>query len=59
MDEKNKKEVSWSCPLPSPPAGKVLLAHGGGGKLTRDLIESLFLPAFANAPLEERHDGAA
>ena len=37
---------------------RVLLAHGGGGKLTRQLIESLFLPAFANGPLEERHDGA-
>ncbi len=58
MDKKIGKEFSWSCPLPWQPAGKILLAHGGGGRLTRDLIESLFVPAFANAPLEERHDGA-
>jgi hydrogenase expression/formation protein HypE len=37
----------------------ILLAHGGGGKLTNQLIERIFLPAFGCAPLEARHDGAA
>jgi hydrogenase expression/formation protein HypE len=36
----------------------VLLAHGGGGRLTAELIESLFLPAFENPALAARHDGA-
>jgi hydrogenase expression/formation protein HypE len=36
----------------------VLLAHGGGGKLTHDLIEGLFLPLFSNPSLAARHDGA-
>jgi hydrogenase expression/formation protein HypE len=36
-----------------------LLAHGGGGRLTNQLIESVFLPAFSNSALESRHDGAA
>jgi hydrogenase expression/formation protein HypE len=35
-----------------------LLAHGGGGRLTNQLIESVFLPAFSNSALNSRHDGA-
>ncbi len=47
-----------SCPLPPASGDRVLLAHGGGGKLTHQLIEKLFLPEFSNAALDERHDGA-
>jgi hydrogenase expression/formation protein HypE len=47
-----------SCPLPRPATDRVLLAHGGGGRLTNQLIESMFLPAFSNSALESRHDGA-
>jgi hydrogenase expression/formation protein HypE len=46
------------CPVPIHEYSKVLLAHGGGGRLTHSLIEGLFLPAFGNPPLEARHDGA-
>jgi hydrogenase expression/formation protein HypE len=35
-----------------------MLAHGGGGKLMHDLIERMFVPAFENPLLGERHDGA-
>jgi hydrogenase expression/formation protein HypE len=35
----------------------VLLAHGGGGRLTHQLIEGMFLPTLGNALLETRHDG--
>jgi len=52
------REFHWSCPLPAPAGETIQLAHGGGGKLTQDLIESILLPAFANRPLEARHDGA-
>lgn len=34
------------------------MAHGGGGKLSQRLFESVFRPAFSNALLDERHDGA-
>ncbi len=44
--------------MPVEDGEKVQLAHGGGGRLTQSLIESLLLPAFRNAALEERHDGA-
>jgi hydrogenase expression/formation protein HypE len=47
-----------SCPLPLPANERILLAHGGGGRLTNQLIEDIFLPAFANSALHARHDGA-
>ena len=48
-----------SCPVPSGSAREtILMAHGGGGRLTQRLIESLFLPQFDNPALRELHDGA-
>jgi hydrogenase expression/formation protein HypE len=47
------------CPLPLT-SDQVLLAHGGGGKLMRRLIEELILPSVGNDPLlRALHDGAA
>jgi hydrogenase expression/formation protein HypE len=46
------------CPIPIEQYPNVLMAHGGGGKLTHQLIEKIFLPAFGNPVLETRHDGA-
>ena len=37
---------------------RILLAHGGGGSLTRELIEELFLPAFDNPRLRLLEDSA-
>jgi hydrogenase expression/formation protein HypE len=34
------------------------MAHGGGGRLTQQLIRTLFLPEFQNEWLEPLHDGA-
>jgi hydrogenase expression/formation protein HypE len=39
---------SWSCPLPLRDHPNIILGHGGGGKLSAELIEHLFLPAFQN-----------
>ncbi|MBB5059949.1 hydrogenase expression/formation protein HypE [Granulicella aggregans] len=50
--------INLSCPLPRPAKDRILLAHGGGGRLTNQLIEDVFLPAFSNAALNSRHDGA-
>ena len=49
---------AWSCPAPAGEGEQVQLAHGGGGRAMARLIERLFLPAFANQALGERHDGA-
>jgi hydrogenase expression/formation protein HypE len=42
---------SWSCPLPLLDYPNIVLGHGGGGKLSAELIEHLFLPAFGNPAL--------
>ncbi len=54
MSERN---FDLSCPLPfrSP---TVQLAHGGGGRLSREIIESIFRPAFGDASRNNRHDSA-
>ena len=46
------------CPIPISQYSSVLLAHGGGGKLTHQLIQSLFVAQFDNAMLSTMHDGA-
>ncbi|WP_437955603.1 hydrogenase expression/formation protein HypE [Sorangium sp. So ce119] len=46
-----------SCPVP-PRERTIQLAHGGGGRLMRELIERVFLPVFDSGPLLARHDGA-
>lgn len=51
-------ELNLSCPVPISRHSHILLGHGGGGRLTQELIETLFLPAFKNSFLEARHDGA-
>ena len=37
---------------------QIVLEHGGGGRLSHELVESVFLPAFKNAFLERLEDGA-
>lgn len=58
MVSKKNFGADFTCPIPIEQYPNVLLAHGGGGKLSQQLIEKMFLPAFGNAALEARHDGA-
>jgi len=51
-------EFELTCPLPISDYPAVLMAHGGGGRLTHQLIERMFVPTFKNSLLEARHDGA-
>jgi len=46
------------CPIPLREYPRVLLAHGGGGRLTHALIHDLFAAAFDNPALAPLHDGA-
>ena len=46
------------CPVPISRHTHIQMAHGGGGRLSQQLVEEVFLPAFANAALGARHDGA-
>ncbi|MEW6750983.1 MAG: hydrogenase expression/formation protein HypE [Candidatus Latescibacterota bacterium] len=54
----SRSDFALCCPLPPGPPARILLAHGGGGRLTSQLIEEVFLPAFANPGLAPLHDGA-
>ena len=47
-----------ACPIPVSDYPVVTLAHGGGGRLTRQLIDRLFRSAFDNAWMVEQLDGA-
>lgn len=38
--------ANWVCPLPLRETKRIVLGHGGGGVLSEELIENLFLPAF-------------
>src|SRR6187551_388847 len=50
--------VGFTCPVPLPHRTEITVGHGGGGRLTQDLIDRVFRPAFANAALDTQHDGA-
>src|SRR6516165_10484696 len=52
------KTFNLSCPVPRVADDRIVLAHGGGGRLTHQLIEKIFIAAFGNPMLEQRHDGA-
>jgi hydrogenase expression/formation protein HypE len=47
-----------ACPIPIKNYNKVLLAHGGGGNLSHQLIQKMFFSQFSNLFLDEEHDGA-
>jgi hydrogenase expression/formation protein HypE len=62
-------DFNLHCPVPLSNHATVQMAHGGGGRVMRNLIESLFLPAFRSAglpsplsplpsPLPPPHDAA-
>lgn len=51
--------MNLQCPVPLRRYPRVLMAHGGGGRLMHDLISRLFADAFSNPYLDRRHDGAA
>ena len=38
---------NWSCPLPLRDYPTIVMGHGGGGRLSAELVEHLFLPAFS------------
>lgn len=48
----------WTCPLPLRDHPNIILGHGGGGKLSAELVQHLFLPAFANEKLDNLGDAA-
>ncbi len=56
--EAMENEINLQCPVPIQGHDRIQMGHGGGGKLSQQLIESIFVPLFSNAALLARHDGA-
>jgi hydrogenase expression/formation protein HypE len=57
-DPKEPTFESWTCPLPLRDYPTVVMGHGGGGKLSADLIKHLFMPVFENPVLAQMGDAA-
>ncbi|HEX4169611.1 MAG TPA: hydrogenase expression/formation protein HypE [Bryobacteraceae bacterium] len=53
-----EKTFALSCPLPITERKSIVMGHGSGGKLTSQLIQDLFLPAFDNEYLKKLDDQA-
>ena len=47
-----------ACPLPITQREQIVMGHGSGGKLSAQLIETVFLPAFSNPLLDKLDDQA-
>ncbi|BCJ45913.1 hydrogenase expression/formation protein HypE [Actinoplanes ianthinogenes] len=43
----------WACPLPLRDTPAIVMGHGGGGAMSGDLINHLFLPAFGDVALTD------
>jgi hydrogenase expression/formation protein HypE len=43
---------NWTCPLPLRDTPTVVMGHGGGGAMSGELIEHLFLPGYGAAAAE-------
>ncbi|MEU0658325.1 hydrogenase expression/formation protein HypE [Streptomyces noursei] len=39
--------LSWTCPAPLRDRPRVVMGHGGGGAMSAELVEQVFLPALA------------
>lgn len=48
----------WTCPVPIRPTDTVILGHGSGGTLSRDLLNRLFLPDLGKAAPRALDDSA-
>ena len=40
----------WACPVPLRDSPTIVMGHGGGGQMSAELIEHLFVPAFGVKP---------
>jgi hydrogenase expression/formation protein HypE len=51
-------ELNFSCPIPPLTSDRVLLSHGGGGRMSRRLVREVFQKHFTSPELARDHDGA-
>src|SRR6516162_6669467 len=56
--DRGSKQFALNCPSPLQKDAVILLAHGGGGRLTAGLVRDLFLPRLSNPILDRLNDSA-
>jgi hydrogenase expression/formation protein HypE len=49
---------SWTCPVPLRDTPTIVMGHGGGGEMSAELVQHLFLPAYGAASLDAAADSA-
>jgi len=52
-----KEQNNSNCPLPHQ-YEQIVMAHGGGGRMMQQLIDSIIQPVFSNDILNQKHDSA-
>ncbi|MDQ7091170.1 MAG: hydrogenase expression/formation protein HypE [Methylococcales bacterium] len=50
-------KLTLNCLLPHQPQ-RIVMAHGGGGRMMQQLIDTVIRPAFDNTILNQKHDSA-
>ncbi|MGZ8136004.1 MAG: hydrogenase expression/formation protein HypE [Methylococcaceae bacterium] len=50
-------DLKLSCPLPLQ-YEQIVMAHGGGGRLMQQLLDTIIQPVFGNPVLNQKHDSA-
>ena len=50
-------EPKLQCPLPFQ-YDQIVMAHGGGGRLMQQLLDTIIQPEFSNSLLDQKHDSA-
>ena len=50
--------AGWACPIPLRDSPTIVMGHGGGGQMSAELIEHLFVPAFGDQPGAGNADSA-
>ncbi len=51
-----KSTLSFECAFPIDNFPVITLGHGGGGRLTQQLLDNIIRPAFKNPLLDQQHD---
>lgn len=57
-DDPQPEFANFTCPAPLRDRPLIVMGHGGGGALSRDLVEHVFLPAFGNPVLARLGDSS-
>lgn len=58
MNDKTNSLAQLTCPAPHPVRDTIVLGHGSGGRLSAELVRTIFLPAFKNPTLMRLDDQA-